>query len=54
MADQDDGHLDTMTQLLNHMTSSPPDADIRGDIFRRAIYPPNLVVIGFIFSELWR
>ena len=52
MADQDDGHLDTMTQLLNHMTSTPPDADIRRDICRRAIYPPNLVVIGFIFSEL--
>ena len=36
------------------MTSSPNVADVKGDMFRRTIYPPSLVVIAFIFSELRR
>ena len=43
-----------ITQLLRHVTSSSHDADVKGDIFRRTIYPPSLVVIAFIFSELQR
>ena len=30
------------------------DDDVKGDIFRHTIYPPSLVVIAFIFSELRR
>ena len=30
------------------MTSSSQDADVKGDIFKHTIYPPNLVVIAFI------
>ena len=41
-----------ITQLLRHVTPSRRDADIKGDIFRRTIYPPSLVVIALIFSEL--
>ena len=52
MADQDGRHSEMITQLLRHVTSSPYDADVRRDIFRRTIYPPSLVVIVFIFSEL--
>ena len=43
-----------ITQLLRHMTSSPHIAEVKGDIFRHTIYPPSLVVIVFIFSELQR
>ena len=43
-----------ITQLLRHVTSSPHDADVKGDIFRRTIYPPSLVVIALMFSELRR
>ena len=52
MAGQDGCHSDIMTQLLCHVTSSLRDADLKGDIFRRAIYPPSLLVIAFIFSVL--
>ena len=45
-------HSEMITQLLRHVTPSRRDADIKGDIFRRTIYPPSLVVIAFIFSEL--
>ena len=38
MADQDG------RQLWRHVTSSPHDADFKGYIFRRTIYPPSLVV----------
>ena len=41
-----------ITQLLRHVTTSPDVADVKEDIFRRAIYPPIHVVIAFIFSEL--
>ena len=30
-----------MTQLLSHVTSSPHDADLKGDIFRHTIFPPS-------------
>ena len=49
MADQDGQHSEMITQLLRHVTSQPHDADVEGDIFRHTIYPPSLVVIGFIF-----
>ena len=46
-------HSEMTTQLLCHVTSRPHDADAKGDIFRRTIYPPSLVIIAFIFLELW-
>ena len=52
MVDQDDRRSRIFTQLLRHVTSSPRDAAVKGDIFRLTIYPPSLVVIAFIFSEL--
>ena len=54
MADQDGRHSEIITQLLRHVTPSRHDADVKGDIFRRTIYPPSLVIIAFIFSELRR
>ena len=54
MADQDRRHSEMITQLLRHVTSHRHDADVKGDIFRHTIYPPSLVVIAFIFSELRR
>ena len=54
MAAQDGRHSEMITQLLRHVTSSPIDADVKGDIFRHTIYPPSLVVIAFMFSELRR
>ena len=54
MADQDGRHSEMITQLLRHVTSQPHDVDVKGDIFRHTIYPPSLVVIAFIFSELRR
>ena len=54
MADQDGRNSDMNTQLLRHVTSSPHDTDAKGDIFRRAIYLPSLVVIASIFLELQR
>ena len=47
-------HSEMITQLLRHVTSYPHDANVKGDIFRHTIYPPSLVVIAFIFSELRR
>ena len=35
MADRDGRHSEMITQLLRHVTSSPHDADVRGDIFIR-------------------
>ena len=52
MADQDGRHSEMITQLLRHVTSSPHDADVKVDIFRRTIYPLGLVAMAFIFSEL--
>ena len=49
---QDGRHSEMITQLLRHVTSPAHDAQVKGDIFRRTIYPPSLVVIAFIFSEL--
>ena len=54
MVDQDGHYPEMITQLLRHMTSSPHIAEVKGDIFRHTIYPPSLVVIVFIFSELQR
>ena len=51
MADQDGRHSEMITQLLHHMSSSPHDADFKGDIFRRTIYPPSLVVIAVFYSR---
>ena len=51
---QDGRHSEMITQLLRPVTSSPHDEDVKGDIFRRTIYPPSLVVVVFIFSELRR
>ena len=36
------------------MTSSTHDVVVKGDIFRRTIYPPSLVFISFIFLEVGR
>ena len=52
--DQDDHHLEMITQLIRHVTSSRHDADYKGYIFSHTIYPPSLVVLAFIFSELQR
>ena len=52
MADQNGRHSEMITQLLRHLTPSPHDGDAKGNIFRRTIYPPSLVVIAFIFSKL--
>ena len=52
MVDQDGRHSETITQLLRHVTPSPHDADVKGDIFRHTIYPPSLIVIAFLLSEL--
>ena len=54
MADQDGRHSKLNTQILRHVTSSPHDAEVKGDIFRRTIYPPSLAVIAIIFLELRR
>ena len=54
MADQDGRHSKMITQLLRHVTSSPHDAVVKGDIFRRTIYPPSLAVIAVIFLEVRR
>ena len=52
MADQDSRHSDMMTQILRHLTSSPYDVNVKGNIFRRTIYPPGVVVIALILPEL--
>ena len=54
MADKDGRHSEVITKLSHHVTSSPYDTDVKEDIFRLTIYPPSLVVIAFIFSELRR
>ena len=54
MADQDGRHSEMIMQLLRHMTLSPHDVHAKGDISRGTIYPPHLIVIAFIFSELRR
>ena len=55
---QDGGPLDgphsDMITYFSQVISSPHDADAKGHIFRRTIYPPSLAVIAFIFSELRR
>ena len=32
MADQDGRHSEMITQLLRHVTASPRDADVKGDV----------------------
>ena len=39
MADQDGRHSDMITQSLRYVTSSFHDVDVKGDFFRRTIYP---------------
>ena len=34
--------------ITRYMTSSPPIADLKENIFRHAIYSPSLIVIAFI------
>ena len=34
------------------MTSSAHDADLKGNNFRRTIYPQSSIAVAFIFSEL--
>ena len=36
------------------MTSSFPVADLKGNIFRRTIYSPSLIVIASIVAKVWR
>ena len=36
------------------MTPSLHDADPKGDIFGRTIYPLSLTVIAYILANLWR
>ena len=50
MVDQDGLRSEIITQLLRHVTSSSYDADLKGEIFRRTVYHPSLVVIAFIFG----
>ena len=54
IADQDGRQSEMITQLLGHVTSSPYDVDVKGDIFKHTKDSPNLVVIACIFSELQR
>ena len=54
MADQYGRHSDIMTQLLRHVASPSLDADVEGNIFRRTIYPPSVVVIALIFFSVNR
>ena len=54
MPDEDGRHSEMITQLLRHVTSSPHDTEVKGNIFTRNIHPPSLVGIAFIFSELRR
>ena len=49
---QDGRHSEMVTQLLRHMTSQPHNPDVKGDIFRHTLYPPSVVSIAYIFSEL--
>ena len=51
---QDGRHSDMITRLLRYVTTSPHDKDVKGDIFRRTIYPASLIVIVFIVSDLRR
>ena len=39
-----------MIQLLGRVTSSPHDADVKGDTFRTIIYLPNIIVVA---SSSW-
>ena len=49
---QDGRHLGIMTLLSRNMTSSVFVMEVKGNLFRRFIYPPSLVVIAFIVSKL--
>ena len=37
----------------NHMTSSLPVMDLKGNIFRHAIYTLSLIVVALILAKLW-
>ena len=54
MAARDGRHSEMITQLLRHVTSSPHDADVKGDILRRNTHPPSFVAMAFIFFEIRR
>ena len=36
------------------MTLQLPIVDLKGNTFRRTIYPPSFTVIAFILAKLWR
>ena len=50
MADQDGHHSEMIMQLLRHVTSSPRDPNVKGDIFRHTIYPPSLITVA-LYSQ---
>ena len=54
MADQYGRRLEIMTLFPRHVTSSAHDADLKGNYFRRTIYPQSFIAVAFIFSELDR
>ena len=41
MAEQHGRHSEMITQLLRHVTSSPHDVDVEGDIFTAYYLPSN-------------
>ena len=50
--DQDSRHSEMVLLLLRHVTSFPHNSNVKGDIFRHTMYPPRVVVIAFILSDL--
>ena len=51
---QDGRHLTIMTLLPRDIASLLLIADLKGDIFKRTIYPSNLTDIAFLLATLWR
>ena len=47
---QDGRNLAIMSKLPRHITSSLRDADFKGEIFGRTIYPSSVTVIAFILA----
>ena len=46
--------LEIMMQYPRSMTSSLPDADFKGNVFRLYIYPLILIVIAIRLGKVWR
>ena len=51
MADQDGRRSEIRMHFLHHVTSSPHDADLKGDRFELTLDPPSAVVIGDLRFE---